>query len=86
MPSDGSTVAGGADPRKYLQVASAVRAAIAAGGLAVGDRVLIAKLAAEHHAARQTVARALVLLESEGLVKRFPGHGYTVWLAGGRVG
>jgi DNA-binding GntR family transcriptional regulator len=61
-----------------MQVAAAVQAAIAAGRLTVRDPVLIADLAAEHHAARQTVAKALALLEDEGLVKRFPGYGYAV--------
>jgi DNA-binding GntR family transcriptional regulator len=69
---------GDEDPRKYMQIASAVRTAIAGGQLTAGALVLIAGLAAEHHAARQTAAKALALLEREGLVKRYPGHGYTV--------
>jgi DNA-binding GntR family transcriptional regulator len=81
-----SAAISGEDPRKYQQIASAVRAAIAAGELAAGDLVLIAGLAAEHRAARQTAARALALLEQEGLVKRYPGHGYTVQPAGGSGG
>ncbi len=71
------------DPRKYVQIASAVRAAITAGGLTAGDAVPIGRLAAEHRAARQTVARALVLLADEGVLRRFPGHGYLVVRAGG---
>jgi DNA-binding GntR family transcriptional regulator len=66
------------DPRKYIQIASAVRARIVAGELAAGDPVLIGELAVGHHAARQTAARALALLEREGLVRRYPGHGYAV--------
>jgi DNA-binding GntR family transcriptional regulator len=81
-----SAAVSGEDPRKYQQIASAVRAAIAGGDLTVGDLVLIAGLAAEHHAARQTAARALALLEREGLVKRYPGHGYTVQPATGSGG
>jgi DNA-binding GntR family transcriptional regulator len=74
---------GDEDPRKYVQIASAVRAAIVGEELAAGDLVLIAGLAAEHRAARQTAAKALALLEREGLVKRYPGHGYTVQSARG---
>ena len=77
-PPGGGTAVAERDPRKYVQIASAVRAAIAAGELAAGDLAPIARLAAEHHAARQTAARALALLEREGLVKRYPGHGYAV--------
>ena len=74
---------GADDPRKYMQIASAVRAAIAEGELTAGDSVSIARLTAEHAAARRTVAKALALVEREGLVKRFPGHGYTVQRAHG---
>jgi DNA-binding GntR family transcriptional regulator len=78
-----SVAAGELDPRKYVQVASAVRVAITSGELAAGDVVLLARLAAEHHAARQTVARALALLEREGLVRRYPRYGYAVQPAQG---
>jgi DNA-binding GntR family transcriptional regulator len=77
-----SAAVGGGDPRKHAQVAAAVRAAIAGGELAAGDLVLIAVLATGHHATRRTAARALALLEREGLVRRYPGYGYTVQSAG----
>jgi GntR family transcriptional regulator len=66
------------DPRKYMQVAAAVRAAIAEGELTAGDQVPIAGLVTEHRVARQTAARALSLVAGEGILRRFPGHGYIV--------
>jgi DNA-binding GntR family transcriptional regulator len=77
-PPGGGTAVAERDPRKYVQIAAAVRTAIAGGELAAGDLVLIAGLAADHRAARQTAAKALALLEREGLVRRYPGHGYAV--------
>jgi DNA-binding GntR family transcriptional regulator len=56
----------------------AVRAAIAGGGQAAGEAVLIGRLTAGHPVARQTAGKALALLEAEGLVRRLPSHGYVI--------
>lgn len=56
-----------------------VRAQIADGTLRPGDKVpSLAVLSAQHNCNHQTCAKALRLLESEGLVNRLPGRGYFV--------
>jgi DNA-binding GntR family transcriptional regulator len=68
-----------ADPRAYMRIASLVRAEITDGSLQPGQPTpSITTLAQEHGVARQTAAKALRLLESEGLVYRVPGLGYFV--------
>jgi GntR family transcriptional regulator len=66
------------DPRKYVQVASAIRAKIAAGTIKPGDTLSINDLVHEHGCARQTAARALRILATDGLLTRYPGLGYYV--------
>jgi DNA-binding GntR family transcriptional regulator len=66
------------DPRAYTLIARVLRADIAAGKLAPGDRLAIGELQARFGGARQTTGRALRLLEREGLLWRVPGHGYHV--------
>ena len=67
------------DPRAYVRIADTLRQQITAGRLAVGQPVpSITTLTQEHGVARQTAAKALHLLESEGLVYRVPGLGYYV--------
>jgi DNA-binding GntR family transcriptional regulator len=67
------------DPRKYRQLAAALRAQITSGQIAPGDPApTITQLAAIHHCARQTCAKALRILVSEGLLTRYPGLGYYV--------
>jgi DNA-binding GntR family transcriptional regulator len=68
-----------ADPRKYLRVAAALRVQIASGELTAGEPApTITQLAADHQCARQTCAKALRILVSEGLVIRYPGLGYYI--------
>lgn len=68
-----------ADPRKYRQLAAALRAQITSGEIAPGDPApTITQLAADHKCSRQTCAKALSILASEGLVTRYPGLGYYV--------
>ena len=71
-----------ADPnsRKYVQLAARLRRDIDNGTLHVGAPVpSITALAAEHGGwARQTCAKALHLLEAEGLLFRVDGLGYYV--------
>jgi DNA-binding GntR family transcriptional regulator len=67
------------DPRLYVQIAASVRARIESGELTPGQPVpSITTLTQEWHVARETAAQALQMLESEGLVKRWPGRGYYV--------
>jgi GntR family transcriptional regulator len=67
------------DPRRYRQMAGEVRGRIASGELAPGQPApSIPELTARHGCARQTAAKALRLLEDEGLLRRYPGFGYYV--------
>lgn len=68
-----------ADPRAYVRLAGLLRQQIQSGQLAPGNPApSITTLAQEHGLARQTVAKALRLLEDEGLVTRYAGLGYYV--------
>ena len=67
------------DPRAYVRIADMLRQQITDGRIHVGQPVLsITTLTQDHGVARQTAAKALQLLESEGLVYRVPGLGYYV--------
>lgn len=67
------------DPRAYVRIADQVRQQITTGRLEPGQPVpSITTLTQDHGVARQTAAKALRLLESEGLVHRIPGLGYYV--------
>lgn len=67
------------DPRAYVRIANQVRQQISDGSLQPGMPVpSITTLSQEHGTARLTAAKALRLLESEGLVTRIPGLGYYV--------
>lgn len=67
------------DPRRYVQVADAIRDDISRGKLHTGDPApSITHLTQEHGVARQTAAKALHLLEEEGLLQKWPGLGYFV--------
>jgi len=69
-----------ADPRKYVRLAAALRGRILDGTLRPGESVpSISTLAAEHGGwARHTCAKALRLLEGEGLLVRVHGLGYFI--------
>jgi Bacterial regulatory proteins, gntR family len=67
------------DPRAYVRIAADLRGKIESGELAPGTPVpSITTLVQEHGVARQTAAKALRMLETEGLVRRVPGLGYYV--------
>jgi DNA-binding GntR family transcriptional regulator len=67
------------DPRAYVRIAADLRRKIASGELAPRTPVpSITTLVQEHGVARQTAAKALRMLETEGLVRRVPGLGYYV--------
>lgn len=66
-----------ADPRPpYVQIAADLRAKIADGKYAPGDRLpAITELAAEYHSASETIRRALGVLRDEGLVESHSTRG-----------
>jgi GntR family transcriptional regulator len=67
------------DPRAYVRIADALRQQITGGRIKAGQPIpSITSLTQEHGVARQTAAKAVQLLESEGLVYRVPGLGYYV--------
>jgi GntR family transcriptional regulator len=72
------------DPRAYVRLANLLRQQISDGTLRLGQPTpSITTLTQEHGIARQTAAKALRLLEAEGLVYRVPGLGYYVTGAAG---
>ena len=76
MPGSSSAVP---DPRAYVRLAGLLRGKITSGDLAPGSPApSITRLCREHGHARQTCAKAMRLLEAEGLLHRVPGLGYYV--------
>lgn len=68
-----------AAPLAYMQVAAYVREQIADRSLATGDSVpSIGALVHKTGRSRQTIGRAMRLLEQEGLVVKYTGLGYYV--------
>lgn len=60
----------------YVRIQERIRAAIADGTIAAGDRLWSeAELAGEYRTTRSTVRQALAKLEFEGLIVRHPGRG-----------
>jgi DNA-binding GntR family transcriptional regulator len=71
------------DPRIYVRIAADLRRKIQAGELERGQPApSITTLTQEWGVARETAAHALTTLESEGLVRRYPGRGYYVTASG----
>jgi DNA-binding GntR family transcriptional regulator len=67
------------DPRAYVRLATIIRQQIADGTLTRGARLpSIAVLRREYGHSRQTVGKAMHVLEDEGLIYRVPGLGYYV--------
>jgi GntR family transcriptional regulator len=67
------------DPRAYVRMAERLRRQISEGTLAPGmPAPSITTLSQQYGHARQTCARALRVLEGEGLLVRIPGLGYHV--------
>jgi DNA-binding GntR family transcriptional regulator len=67
------------DPRAYVRLAAMLRRQIAEGTLAPGmPTPSITTLSQQYGHARQTCAKALRILEDEGLLTRIPGLGYYV--------
>jgi len=67
------------DPRRYVQIAVYIRRGLAEGRWKPGEPVpSITTLSQEFEVNRRTAAKALALLEDEGLLTRIPGLGYYV--------
>ena len=67
------------DPRRYMQIAAYVRRGLAEGRWKPGEPVpSITTLSQEFEVNRRTAAKALTVLEDEGLLSRIPGLGYYV--------
>jgi DNA-binding GntR family transcriptional regulator len=67
------------DPRAYMRLAALIREQIASGTLAPGGPLpSIATLRREHGHSRQTVGKAMRILEGEGLIHPVPGLGYFI--------
>lgn len=67
-----------ADPRAFMRVYEQLRTQIKGGELAPGARLNIGLIADRHDVSRDTVQRALQLLEGDGLIERWPGLGWFV--------
>jgi DNA-binding GntR family transcriptional regulator len=68
-----------ADPRAYRRLAALLRDQITSGMLTPGERLPpIGELRQKHGHSRQTVTKAMGVLEDEGLISRWPGLGYYV--------
>ncbi|MFN9939689.1 MAG: GntR family transcriptional regulator, partial [bacterium] len=65
-------------PNLVEQVHDAILAAIAAGELAPGGRVIQEQLARKLGVSRQPVQQALLLLRNQGLLREAPGRGLEV--------
>jgi GntR family transcriptional regulator len=62
-----------------MRLAALIRDQIASGTLVPGGRLSsIAVLRREHSHSRQTVGKAMRILEDEGLIYRVPGLGYYI--------
>jgi DNA-binding GntR family transcriptional regulator len=66
------------DIRAYMRLAALIRDQIASGELALLEKVNIGDLRRKHGHSRQTVGKAVHILEREGLIYRVAGLGYHV--------
>jgi len=65
------------DPRAYVRLAALLRDQITSGIIAPGEPLAsIGDLRLKHGHSRQTVGKAIRILEDEGLIYRVPGLGY----------
>jgi len=67
------------DPRAYMRLAALLRDQITSGMLAPAAQLPpIGELRQQNGHSRQTVTKAMRILEDEGLICRWPGLGYFV--------
>jgi DNA-binding GntR family transcriptional regulator len=66
------------DPRAYMKLAAVIRDQVASGELTPGERLAMRVLCGKTGHSRQTVGKAMRVLEREGLIYRVTGLGYHV--------
>lgn len=66
------------DPRAYMKLAALIRGQVASGEIAPGERLPMKVLCGKTGHSRQTVGKAMRVLEREGLIYRVAGLGYHV--------
>jgi DNA-binding GntR family transcriptional regulator len=64
------------DPRPYIRIATDLRARLHAATITAGTTLDIGHLASQWGVSRETARKALRTLENDGLIRRYPGHGY----------
>jgi GntR family transcriptional regulator len=65
------------DPRAYRRLAALLRDQITSGMIAPGTQLPpIGELRRQHRHSRQTITKAMGLLQEERLICRWPGLGY----------
>jgi DNA-binding GntR family transcriptional regulator len=64
------------DPRLYVRIATDLRARLHAATITAGATLDIGRLASQWGVSRETARKALRTLENDGLIRRYPGHGY----------
>ena len=66
------------DPRVWVQITEDLRRKITGGVLKAQAPVSVGDVSQQWGVSRQTVSKALRALEGDGLLRRYPGHGYYV--------
>jgi GntR family transcriptional regulator len=66
------------DPRAYMKLAALLRDQVASGELPPGERLAMKVLCGKTGHSRQTVGKAMRVLERDGLIYRVTGLGYHV--------
>lgn len=66
------------DPRAYMKLAVVIRDQVASGEITPGERLAMKVLCGKTGHSRQTVGKAMRVLEREGLIYRVTGLGYYV--------
>jgi DNA-binding GntR family transcriptional regulator len=66
----------------HVQITTDLRGKLNAGTIPAGTALPMASLAQQWGVCRETVRKALRALENDGLIKRYPQHGYRTLPAG----
>jgi DNA-binding GntR family transcriptional regulator len=78
LPRPASPASATWDPRLYVRIAADLRASLHAATITAGTALDIGRLASQWGVSRETARKALRTLENDGLIRRYPGHGYRV--------
>jgi DNA-binding transcriptional MocR family regulator len=76
LPRPASPASTTCDPRPYIRIATDLRARLHAATITAGTTLDIGHLARQWGVSRTTARKALRTLENDGLIRRYPGHGY----------